>query len=288
MDSRLEAIAAEYRSGRINRRGFMERLIAIAGSYPLAHHFLETSGWALTLLSPAESHQANVESAAVNYPGPGASLEGYWSQPKGEGPFPGLLLIHENRGLNEHIRDVARRLAAQGFAVLAVDQLSRKGGTASFPSPDAAREAIRTLTDDQVIADLDAAYNHLQSHAAVRKDRIGVMGFCWGGQRSFLYATANPNLKAAVVFYGSTPPEERLANIRCPVMAQYAQKDSRVTDPVPETAAAMQEYGKSFEFKIYPGVDHAFFNDTGQNYNEAAAKEAWLRTVEFLRKNLGS
>ena len=287
MDSRLETIAAEYRSKSINRRVFMERLTAVLGSYPLAHHFLETSGWAMTLLSPAESLQADVESTAVKYPGQGVTLEGYLSRPKGAGPFPGILLIHENRGLNEHIRDVARRFAAEGFVVLAVDQLSRKGGTASFASPDAARDAIGTLTDDQVVADLDAAYKYLQSHAAVRKDHTAVMGFCWGGQRTFLYATANPNLKAAVVFYGSTPAEEKLANIRCPVLAHYGQTDARITDRAPDTEAAMKKHGKSFEYKIYPGAAHAFFNDTGANYNEAAAKEAWPRTLDFFRKNLG-
>ena len=287
MDVRLEAVAAEYRSGKINRRVFMERLVAVLGTYPLAHHFLETSGWAMTLLSPAESQQADVESTAVKYPGQGATLEGYLSRPQGSGPFPAILLIHENRGLNEHIRDVARRFAAQGFVVLAVDQLSRKGGAASFASPDAAREAIGTLTEGQVIADLDAAYNYLQSHAAVRKDRTAVMGFCWGGQRTFLYATANPNLKAAVVFYGSPPAEERLASIRSPVLAHYGETDARITDRVPETEAAMQKNGKSFEYKIYPGAAHAFFNDTGQNYNEAAANEAWTRTLDFFRENLG-
>ena len=287
MDSRLEMIAQEYRAGKIDRRIFLERLGVVLGSYPLVHHFLETSGWAMSLLSPQESQAAGVDSTAVKYPGEGATLEGYLSRPKGGGPYPAVLLIHENRGLNEHIRDVARRLAAQGYVVLAVDQLSRKGGTASFANPDAAREAFGTLNDDQVVQDLDAAYQYLQSNQAVRKDRVAVMGFCWGGQRSFLYATANPNLKAAVVFYGTTPTEEKMANIKCPVLGNYGETDTRVTSGVPKTEEAMKRLGKSFDSKIYPGAAHAFFNDTGQAYNEAAAKDAWARSLAFLKKNLG-
>ena len=287
VDVRLVTLAEKYRSKKIDRRVFLERLIAVLGSYPLAHHWLETSGWAMSLLSQAESESIGVESTAVKYPAEGATLEGYLSRPKGSGPFPAIIVIHENRGLNEHIRDVTRRLAAEGIVALAVDHLSRKGGTASFATPDAARDAIMALSGDQIVGDLDAADEYLEFHLAVRKDRIGVIGFCWGGQRSILYATANASLKAAVVFYGATPPEEKLANISCPVLANYAQNDSRITDRVPDTAAAMQRLGKDFDYKIYPGVGHAFFNDTGSAYNDAAAQDAWSRTIQFLKKNLG-
>ena len=287
-DSRLEKIAAEYRSGNMDRRIFLERLIAILGSYPLAHHFLETSGWAMSLLSPRESQAAGVDSIAIKYPGEGATLQGYLSRPKTGGPFPGVLLIHENRGLNEHIRDVARRIAAQGFVALAVDQLSRRGGTTSFATPEEATAAFQTLTDDQVLNDMDAAYEYLDSHAAVRRYRIAVWGFCWGGQRSFLYAAANAALKAAVVFYGSPPPEEKLADIQCPVLGNYGDTDTRITSTVPTVEAAMKKLGKSYDAKVYPGAPHAFFNDTNrERYNEAAAKDAWARSIAFLKKNLG-
>lgn len=283
----MEPIAAEYRSGRITRRIFIERMIAALGSYPLVHHFLETSGWAMSLLSPQESQAAGVESTMVKYPGEGATLQGYLSRPRDGGAFPAVILIHENRGLNEHIRDVARRIASQSFVVLAVDQLSRKGGTASFATPDDAREAFQTLSDDRVVSDLDAAYQYLNSHPAVPKDCIAAWGFCWGGARSFLYATANPQLKAAVVFYGTTPPEDKLAQIQCPVLANYGETDTRITSHVPETEVAMKRLGKSFDPKIYPGVSYAFFNDTGTNYNEAAARDAWTRSMVFLQKSLG-
>ena len=315
---RLETLAAEYRSGKINRRIFIERLIAVVGSSALAHHYLETSGWAETPespespesnVSPQESDQESdqesgarndtavsfrVESTIVTYPGEGATLLGYLSRPQqgkdGEegAPFPGLLLIHENRGLNEHIRDVARRLAAEGFFVLAVDQLSRRGGTGSFASPDDAVAAFENVGDEDVVKDLEAAASYLASHPSVEPERIGVMGFCWGGQRAFLYATVNPALKAAVVFYGSPPPAEKLAAVEAPVLGNYAENDARVTSTVAATQAAMQRLGKSYDAKIYPAAEHAFFNDTGPRYDEAAAQDAWTRTLAFLKKHLAS
>ena len=286
-DPRLASLAGEYRAGRIDRRAFLERLIALAGSYPVAHHLIETTGWAATFLSQAETERMGVEALPVKYPGQGATLEGYLARPKGPGPYPTLIVIHGNRGLDAHIRDMARHYAQEGFVALAVDQLSRRGGTASFASPEEARKAIGLLTDDQVIADLDAAFAYLQFNATVRKDRIGVTGFCWGGQRTFLYATANSNLKAAAVYYGGTPPEEQLARINCPVLGNYGETDTRITSKVPETAELMKKYGKSYDPKIYPGAAHAFFNDTGANYNQAAAADAWQRTVVFFHEHMG-
>ncbi|MBI2816713.1 MAG: dienelactone hydrolase family protein [Acidobacteria bacterium] len=288
MDSRIGPIVSEYRTGKINRRVFFERLIAVLGTYPLAHHFLEQTGLAMTLLSPAESDQADVDSSTVKFPSDGATIEGYFSKPKGNGPFPSVILIHENRGLNDHIRDVARRLAAQGYATLVPDFLSREGGTASFATSEDATKAFSKVTDEVVIKDLDAAYKYLQSNSAVKKDDCAVWGFCWGGQRSFLYATANPKLKAAVVFYGSPPSEEKLANIKAPVLGNYGSEDARVTSTVPATTEKMKSLGKSYDAKIYDGAQHAFFNDTNkERYNEAAAKDAWARSLAFLKKHLG-
>jgi carboxymethylenebutenolidase len=287
-DPQIDTIVNDYRSGRINRRVFFERLIAVLGTYKLAHHFLEQSGLAMTLLSPAEADSANVDATAVTYPGDGVTLNGYLTKPKGTGRFPGILLIHENRGLNDHIRDVARRLAGQGYATLAVDMLSRLGGSASFATPDDAVKAFTNVKDDDVVRDLSSSYDYLNKNAAVKKDDIAVMGFCWGGQRSFLYATANPKLKAAVVFYGTAPSDDKLAQIQCPVLGNYGEKDTRVTSTVAATIEKMKSLGKSYDPKIYPDAPHAFFNDTNSAaYNEAAAKDAWPRVLAFFKKNLG-
>lgn len=181
MDLRIEPIISEYRSGEINRRLFFERLIAVLGAYPLARLFLfqevEKSALAMPLLSPAESDLANADSSAVKYPGTGATIEAYLAKPKGPGPFPAVILIHENRGLNEHIRDVARRLAGQGFLALAPDLLSRQGGTASFASPEDATKAFQNVMDDNVIGDLNSAYDYLNQNASVKKDDVALMGF---------------------------------------------------------------------------------------------------------------
>jgi len=299
-DARLEQFAAEYRSGKISRRVFMERLISVVGSSALADHFLETSGWALSAVSPQESYQetgarndtpvsVRVESTAVIYPGEGATLLGYLSRPRQNddgAPFPGVLLIHENRGLDEHIRDVARRLAAEGFFVLAVDQLSRQGGTSSFAAPEDAAAAFGSVGDEDVVQDLEAAASYLRSHPSVETDRIGVLGFGWGGERAFLYATVNPALQAAVVFYGAPPPEDKLSRIAAPILGNYAENDAPVTSTVAATEAAMQKLGKSYDAKIYPETEHAFFNETGPRYNEPAAQDAWSRTLAFLKRNL--
>jgi carboxymethylenebutenolidase len=162
---------------------------------------------------------ANRETEAfdVKYPGRGATLEGYLARPIEGRPFPAVIVIHDELGLTEREREAARTLAREGFAALAVDQLSRKGGTASFLTPDAARAAVGTLADQQVISDLEAARNYLAAHAAVRKDAIGVAGFGWSGQRALRYAAENPHLKAVVVFGSSAPQEEHLKSIQCPV-----------------------------------------------------------------------
>ena len=220
----------------------------------------------------------------MKYPGAGATLEGYLSRPQANGPSPAVIVIHQGAGLNDPMRDVARRLAAEGFAALAVDLLSRQGGTASFATPAEAAKAVATLAEDQIVPDLHAAFRYLQSNSSVRPERIAVLGFCWGGQQAFRYAAANPDLKAAVVFDGSAPPEAKLEEIQCPVLAHYSETGTHAY--VPQTEELMKKYGKRFDPQIYSGAADAFCSDAGPNYNEAAAQDAWARTLAFLRENL--
>ena len=286
-ETSVDAIVADYRNRTLNRRDFLARLIAATGSMAAAHTLLETSGLAATLVSEQESQQAKVSSSTVEYAGEnGIKLGGFISVPQGEGSFPAVVVIHENRGLNEHTRDVARRFAAEGFVALAADALARKGGTAQMKTPDEARAAITALAAEDAIKDLKASLEYLNSLPQVKRGQLGSVGFCWGGARSFTLATQSDLLKAAVVFYGSTPPLEQLPQVRCPILGLYGETDERITSRVPETAEAMKKAGKSFEYKIYPGAGHAFFNDTGERYNADAAKDAWSRTLSFLRTNL--
>jgi carboxymethylenebutenolidase len=287
MAERIETLVDEYRAGALDRRAFMRRLIAVTGSMAAAHLLLESSGLAGTLVSEIESRQAGVSSDTVTYQGPkDGKLTGYLSAPAGSGRAPGVIVIHENRGLNDHTRDVARRFAAEGFVALAPDLLSRKGTTAAMASPDAAREAIMAIPPEEATADLVAAVAYLDKHARVERGHLGSVGFCWGGARSFLLAAEAERLKAAVVFYGTAPPPEKIARVHVPVLGLYGETDERITSAVPAVAEAMKKAGKHYEYKIYPGAGHAFFNDTGERYNAEAAKDAWARTLAFLRANL--
>lgn len=287
MTEKMETIIDEYKGGMLNRRGFLTRLIAVTGSMAAAHLLLESTGLANTLISEVESEQIKVSSETITYPSvAGVNISGYLSVPQGKGKFPAVIVIHENRGLNEHTRDVARRFANEGFVALAPDLISRKGGTGSMASPDKAREALSTIPPADSITDLNAGLAFLNKHNRVKKGRLGSVGFCWGGARSFTLASEGSLLDAAVVFYGSAPAAESLGKVRVPVLGLYGETDERITSKVPEVAEAMKKFDKKYEYKIYPGAGHAFFNDTGERYNAEAAKDAWSRTIAFLRANL--
>ena len=286
MDKQIERIVDEYRSEKIDRRGFLSRITALSGTYAAAHLLLEQTGLAQTVLSEKESKKANVDSSVVEYKNGSVDLSGYLSKPLKKGKYPAIIVIHENRGLNEHTRGVARRFAESGYVALATDALSRSGGTASFDTPEKVREAFGKLDMKEVMSDLDASLNFLNSHENVKKDRLASIGFCWGGARSFLLATEPNKLKAAVVFYGTAPTGDQLAKVHAPVLGIYGETDTRITSKVPETDAEMKKLKKPFEYKIYAGAGHAFFNDTGDRYNAEAAADAWVRTLAFLKKNL--
>ena len=286
MNEQIERAVEEYASEKTDRRGFLTRLIALTGTYAAAHLLLEQTGLAQTVVSDKESKKANVDSKEVSYKNGDVNLSGYLSKPMKKGKYPAILVIHENRGLNEHTRDVARRFAAAGYVALAADALSRKGGTGSFETPDKAREAFATLDMAQVSGDLNAGLAFLNAHENVKKGKLASIGFCWGGARSFKLATEPNDLKAAVVFYGTAPSDEELAKIHVPVLGIYGEKDTRITSKVPEVDKKMKELKKTYEYKIYAGADHAFFNDTGERYNAEAAKDAWERTLAFLKKNV--
>ena len=286
MKKEIENIVDEYTSEKLDRRGFLTRLVALTGTYAAAHLLLEQTGLAQTVMSDKESKKANVDSSAVEYKNGDVKLSGYLSKPLKKGKYPAILVIHENRGLNEHTRDVARRFAAAGYVALASDALSRKGGTGSFATPEKAREAFQTLDMTEVMSDLNAGLSFLNSHKNVKKGKLASIGFCWGGARSFKLATEPNDLKAAVVFYGTAPTDEELSKIHVPVLGIYGETDERITSKVPEVAKKMKELKKTYEYKIYDGAGHAFFNDTGDRYNAEAAKDAWARTLAFLKKNV--
>ncbi len=223
----------------------------------------------------------------VTFPGQATPVKAYQVVPAGQGPFPALIVIHENRGLTEHIKDVARRFAAQGYVALAPDLLSRVGGRDKFATDDEAVAGINGLSREGVVEDLQSTFDYLGGLAYVQQDRIGVIGYCWGGGNSLLMATRVKGLRTTVVYYGPNPSNlEDVANISGPMLGIYGELDTRITVAVAPLAEAMQRHGRSFEYKVYPGAAHAFFNDTGARYNAEAAADAWQVTLAFLQKNL--
>jgi carboxymethylenebutenolidase len=283
IDKHIETTVERYRNGRMDRRDLIKAVIAMTGSYATAHLLLETTGLSANLISTLEAQAAGVNAETIHYPSGSASIEGYLVKPQGAGKFPAIVVIHENRGLNEHIRDVTRRFAAEGIVALAPDLLSRAGGTASMKTVPAATAAIARQPVWDLIGDLREGVAYLSKDPAVNPQKISSIGFCWGGWRSFMLATQVPTLYRAVVFYGTTP-DLGLESIKAPVLAHYAARDRAITGNSAWTAREMKRLGKQYTYYIYDNTDHAFFNDTnGPIHNPEAAKLAWTRTLQFLR-----
>ena len=212
------------------------------------------------------------------------AIKGYIALPPGEGPFPALVVIHEWWGLNDNIKQEADRFAKNGYAAMAVDLYE---GTVTS-SPDEARAAMRNVVPESALANLEAAVAYLQSHPFVSKDRIGCIGWCFGGAQSLNLAIHNPNLAAAVIYYGrlKTDPEI-LKTIACPILGQFGELDRGIpVARVREFEKGLKKADVSHEIHIYDKAGHAFANPTGTRYNAAAAKKAWTRTEKFLEKNL--
>jgi carboxymethylenebutenolidase len=228
----------------------------------------------------------SLEAGRVEFPSDGVTLLGYQARPKGPGPFPAVLVIHENRGLLPHFPDVARRLAQAGYVALALDMASREGGTAKFTDPAQVSAALGRAPQARLVEDMNGGVRYLQSLPSVRRDRIGAMGFCFGGGMVWLLSVRNPEVKAAVPFYGSRPPLEEVPNLRAAVLGIYGGEDRFINPGVPELEAALKQHNKSYRLITYPGAGHAFFNDTGRSYHPEAAAAAWRETLRWLDLHL--
>lgn len=285
MDRRIIELYDEYTHAPLDRRVFLDRLASLAGGAAAAY----------ALLPVLENNYAHAQSVAADDPGlvaervvyAGASgaIKGYFVRPAGGKPAPAVVVIHENRGLNAHIEDVARRLAKAGFAALAPDLLSPLGGTPA--DEDKARDMIGQLNGAQTVANLQGAVGWLavSPHAS---GKVGVVGFCWGGGMSARLAVAEPRLGAAVVYYGPPPMVEDVPKIKAPLLLHYAGLDKRINDMVAPFIDALEMADVKFDKHVYDGVDHAFNNDTNAaRYNAAAAGLAWSRTLAFLTAHLG-
>ena len=228
-----------------------------------------------------------IEAAAVQYPGPVGPLFGYLATPRAATSAPGIIVIHENRGLLEHIKDVARRYAKSGFVALAIDLLSRQGGTDQIADPAQIPSLLSGADRDALVQDMLAGVEFLKAQAKFAGPQAGVVGYCFGGGMTWLLAVNSADVVAANPYYGPPPdPISLVQNLAGPVLAFYGETDSRINQNIPAIEGAMAQYNKPFEKVIYPGAGHAFNNDTGQNYNEAAARDAYQRSVDFFTANL--
>jgi len=221
------------------------------------------------------------ESGDLSFPGEDASLLGHLARPAGDGPFPAVLVCHENRGLTDHIRDVTRRLAAAGYVGLAVDLLSPLGGSAANDESQIPG-LLGNMPADQFVQDFTAGWRWLQAQPYVRPERVGMVGFCFGGGVTWRVAIGLTDVSAAVPFYGPHPDPAELQSVQAAVLAIYAGRDTRINQSIPAVEAAMQQYGKVYEKVVYPDTDHAFHNDTGSRYDSQAATDAWARTLAWF------
>ena len=275
----------DYTHLSLDRRKFMNNLAKLAGSMSAATAaaaMMASSAQAQGLTSDDDER---LETADVTWPGARGEMRGYLAVPREGGRLGAVIVVHENRGLNPHIRDIARRMALEGFVALAPDFLSDLGGTPA--DEDAARAMFSDLVATDVTSNAVATLNWLEEHPR-SNGNVGVMGFCWGGGVAGNLAVASPELDAAVVYYGSQPTPESVAGIVAPIMAHYGGLDERINAGIPAFRAALEAAGKEHEIFVYEGANHAFNNDTSEaRYDAEAAELAWSRTVEFFKRNLG-
>jgi carboxymethylenebutenolidase len=319
-----EEFVEDYQEGRLSRRQALKLIASVTGSLLLAESFLVACAPTDPAATPtlpnthtpipsaatptppdtavlSGSHTPTlsappagtvlpddpaVQAEAIEFAGEGALLRGYQAVPAaGEGPFPVVLVCHENRGLTAHIQDVTRRFAKAGYVALAVDLLSRSGGSAAV-GESGAPGALSSLTPAQYVQDFRSGWEHTRTLPSTAPDRLGMTGFCFGGGVTWQAATMLPELRAAVPYYGPHPPLDAVPNIQAAVLGIYGELDTRINAGLPAIEAAMLTHSKTFEKLVYPSADHAFNNDTGSRYNAAAAQDAWAQTLAWFARFL--
>ena len=286
MDQRIIDLYDSFTHGFINRRDFMDRLGILAGSTAAATAILPLlqNDYALAQIVPENDGRLVAET--VSYDAPGGKVSGYLVRLKEKGKRPAVIVIHENRGLNPHIKDVARRLALEGFLVYAVDFLSTSGGTPT--DEDKGRDMIGKLNLDETEKQAAAAVTFIEKHAE-STGKAGAVGFCWGGAMINRLAAASPDLDAGVAYYGRQIATDRVPGIKAPLLLQYAEKDDGVNAGIAAYEAALKANNKKYTLHTYPGTQHAFNNDAGgARYNKEQAEIAWGRTVAFFKEHLGN
>jgi carboxymethylenebutenolidase len=285
MDQRIIDLYDNFTHGGIDRRQFLDRLAQIAGSSAAALALLPLLQNDYARAAMVAPDDARLAIDTVSYDAAGTPINGYLARLKSKGKRPAVIVLHENRGLNPHIQDVARRIALEGFLSFGVDMLSPLGGTPA--DEDNARDMIGTLKPDETAKQLAAAVPFLEHHAE-STGKVGIVGFCWGGGIVNRVAVLAPDLKAGVIYYGLQVPADQVTAIRAPLLLHYAGLDQRVNAGIAAYEAALKANNKRYTIHVYPDVNHAFNNDTSNRYDKPAADLAWSRTIAFFKENLGA
>ena len=283
MEHNITKLYDEYQEGKTDRRTFIKKLTLATGS----------SAAALALLPVLKSTESfhlcqvgdDVDFQFVSYPAPKMEIRAFLAHPKKGGKFPAVVVIHENRGLQPHIQDVAKRFAQEGFLSLAPDALTPVGGT---PENDQAlaSERIRNLDNDDTVNNLVAAVKYLKTHP-LSTGKVGCTGFCWGGAMTNQVSVNSPELNASVPYYGRQPATDDVAKIKAPIMAHYAGNDPGINAGIEAFEEELKKQKKDYQIFIYEGASHAFNNDSNpERYHAEAAKLAWGRTVSFFKEKL--
>jgi carboxymethylenebutenolidase len=285
-DQELLNLFDRYVHGQIDRRGFLDGATKFTAGSMTAAMLLEALNPRFAEAQQVAKDDKRLKTETVEYPSPQGSgtMKGYLARPaSATGKLPGILVVHENRGLNPHIEDIARRLALDNFMAFAPDALTPLGG---YPGDeDSARALFAKLDQAKSREDFLAAAGYLKNRPDCT-GKVGVVGFCYGGGIANMLATRIPDLAGTVAFYGGQPTAEDAAKIKAPLLIHYAENDERINAGWPAYEAALKANNVNYEMFKYPGTQHGFNNDTTPRYDEAAAKLAWQRTVDFFNKNL--
>jgi carboxymethylenebutenolidase len=284
MNKEISNLIDSYEEGKSSRRSFMRKLAIITGSTALAATVLPVLNNNSLTAAEKKEKALVLLSGMITYPAFTGDMKAFEARPEKGKKFPAVIVIHENRGLTPHIKDVTNRMAAEGFLALAPDALSPVGG--SPEDANQARELFGKLVPEETPKNFVAAVKYLKSHPN-SNGKVGCTGFCWGGAMTNQVAVNSPDLDAAVPYYGSVPKTEDVPKIKAPILAHYAENDERINAGIAGFEEALKANKKEYQIYKYPGTQHAFNNDSNpERYNEEQAKIAWKRTVDFFKEKL--
>jgi len=281
MNQKMKDYLEQYQNGQIDRREFLKKTALLAGGAAIV--MAGIPGFAYAQIIPDDDPR--LETEMITDQGESGEMMAYMAKPKGADKLPAVIIIHENRGLVPHIKDVTRRMALEGFMAIAPDALSPVGGTPD--DVEDTRPLFRELDYEKTKKDFSAAVKYLQTNPQTT-GMVGCTGFCWGGAMTNHVAVNSPDLKAAVPYYGSQPAAEDVPKIKADMMLHYAGEDERINAGIPAFEEALKKAGINYQVYIYEGAQHAFNNDSNPDrYHPEAAKLAWERTVGFFKEKLG-